>query len=173
MEYNSNLTYLPCFYYYIIDIMEKFDDIAEFFFEKGPDFLDGNLTKNLWKCKSEFITTKKCAKPAGISRLKSSGWTYLKNYLNICIPSWRAIYETREREVGITGHVTADVESRNIYSWIDLLDSENLPFNHVDKPKVRKYSIIYLLLVYFFIIYRVVKEYCKTHLIFNIFGNNW
>ena len=117
-----------------------------FLFEKGPEVIDGNKIY-MFMCRTEVITGgRKCtsitngikfngeASTGGFFKVgKSSGFTNLYAHAGKCVPEWSKLYD--DRIVGMERFVQSDKISANIYGWIDLITSEDLPFSHVEKEK--------------------------------------
>lgn len=71
---------------------------------------------------------------------KGTGYQNLIEHIERSHPDWKALMS--ETEKGSKSKLTyfIDTKSSNIYSWIDWIVSENLPFNFCEKDSTRKYS---------------------------------
>jgi hypothetical protein len=115
--------------------------MAQFFFTKGPEILEGDKRKNIYKCRSNEIVGRECCSvKSSFAVIVNSGFTNLKNHLKECVPDFDAVYAVRENGVDIRNHIVVDKISQNIYGWIDWVITDNLPFNFVEKPTTRKYA---------------------------------
>ena len=75
------------------------------------------------------------------SVISGAGFTNLKNHLRDCVPNYEAKYNAREQgNWDIRNHVKVDNVAQKIFSWIEWIIVENLPFNFVEKVMSRKNS---------------------------------
>ena len=114
-------------------------EVAAFFFEKGPDIIDNAKVKNVYKCRCSLLFGRECvSKNNSYSVINGSGFTNLKNHLRDCVPDYEAHYNAREQGIGdIRNHVRVDHVTQKIFSWIEWIIVENLPFNFVEKRTQR------------------------------------
>lgn len=123
------------------------------FFTKGPSLGEGRDTYNMFQCKTELLTGRKCISTiknktfngapatAGLFKIgTNAGFSNLSNHTSSCCSEWREIWVNSKNDGPLVQFVTCDAKSRTIYGWIDLILSEKLPFSYVSKEKARKYS---------------------------------
>ena len=112
------------------------------FFEKGDDFIDQGKNKNIYKCRAAFVIGRECcSKNNAFTITASSGFSNFRTHLKECVPDFEVVYEERDQGIkDIRNHIAVDRVTQKIYSWIDLVISENLPFEFVEKEKLRKYA---------------------------------
>ena len=69
-----------------------------------------------------------------------TGYQNLIEYITRLHPDWKELMS--ETEKGSKSKLTSfiDTKSSNIYSWIDWIVGENLPFNFCEKECTRKYT---------------------------------
>lgn len=125
-------------------IPEKFNqEFALFFFNKGQDIvLDGGKIKNFYNCKSDTVVGRKCiSQHNAFSVTKSAGYTNLKSHLVQCIPEYETKYAARaSRDGNSSSQNVVDRISSNLYGWINLVVTGDLPFSYVSRPLVRQHS---------------------------------
>ena len=116
--------------------------IVAHFFEKGENFVEHLKKKNIYKCLCAEICGRECvSKHNSFSVIANSGYTNLRNHIKECIPDWESVYSNRGvGKCDIRNHIKVDKESQKIFSWIELIIMENLPFAFVEKELPRKFA---------------------------------
>ena len=116
--------------------------VVAHFFEKGNDLIENHKRKNIYRCRCSEVCGRECvSKNNSFSVMANSGFTNLRNHIKECIPDWESIYNNRGIAVwDIRNHIKVDKQTEKIYSWIELIIMENLPFAYVEKELPRIYS---------------------------------
>ena len=79
--------------------------LAQYFFSKGPDNLDGPQKKNIFKCRSNEIVGRDCCSIKNFfTVIAKAGFTNLKNHLKECVPDYEALYAGREQARNVRNH---------------------------------------------------------------------
>ena len=117
-------------------------ETAAYFFEKGADIIDNGKAKNFYKCRCALLFGRECvSKINSYSVINGAGFTNLKNHLRDCIPDYEAQFNARDEVIlDIRNHIKVDHVTQKIFSWIEWIIVENLPFNFVEKVMSRKNS---------------------------------
>jgi hypothetical protein len=123
------------------------------FFTKGPAVGEGKDTYNMFQCKTEEHTGRKCISTiknkifngapatAGLFKIGiSAGFSNLANLITSCCADWQEIWMNSKSDGALVQFVSCDAKSKTIFGWIDLILAEKLPFSYVSKEKARKNS---------------------------------
>ena len=117
-------------------------EVAAYFFERGADIIDNGKAKNIYKCRCALLFGRECvSKNNSYSVINGAGFTNLKNHLRECVPDYEALFNARDKGIlDIRNHIKVDHVTQKIFSWIEWIIVENLPFNFVEKVMSRKNS---------------------------------
>ena len=93
-------------------------EMIDFFFIKGPQFIEKEKTRNTYTCNCEVVVGRMCtSKKNAFTLIRGSGFSNLKKHLETCVPNFETIYSNRKivNRQDIRSFVTVDRKTQTIH----------------------------------------------------------